>query len=453
MRRRAFTLTELLVALAVTVVVLLAVASIFAITTQTASQAAAAAEVQALADRFARQLRDDLAAVDPARSVLVIVGRTQLAAQDEARRQAGVAWRVLVGDPDAVPGDFNPDDATRVSDPRQTQYSDPRADILMFFADEELPSAAPPRGTPAGEPHRSLQNGARLGPVQIVYGHAALADVSRQRGSLVWAVRHIETDRPRQIMSAIPARRWVLARRVVLIHENPLVPGPGGFPFNAWPRILRMYDPDVTIAADVVDYALSDPQVGLLPLLSVPAAVGASPYRFESDAGWAAYRDGILKLLYPPLADERRVHHVATVAVQAPPDIESNQSLVALPGCAWFEVQFLMPEDPRNSRLHPDPAARAAEPRWISVEPGRTYVFVPDSPQTRALLASQTDARGRPTNRLAQFGLVVPGPQLDTVENRIIRLWPYAIRVTVRVFDRQGRLEEPLVRTVTHWFE
>ena len=466
--RRAFTLVELLVALAVTVVVLLAVATIFGITSQTASQSAAVSEVQALADRFARRLRDDLDAIDPASSVLVVVGRTQLAARTEEDRQAGLAWRLLTGDPQAVPGNFDP----RLTIPNRpdSQYSDPRADLLMFFADMQLPSVAPARQPPGDPLQKALRQGARIGPVQIVYGHASLA-VATPRGTdrFDWSDPvHIETAQPDRQFSPLPLTRWVLARRVLLLDQAAAVNAGAGVPVfrpDTWAdrRVFRLWTPNDRIAADVAGFNLTGPG-GLLEWLESEAARDAvarpdvtsarvlqSPYAFGG-----LVRRALDQMLYGPLPADQRFHHVATVVEQPPPGLDSNLALQALSGCAWFEVQFLMPEDPRNSPLYPDPAATASEPRWLSVEPGRTYVFVPDSPAMRTAVASEVQANGRPLagTRLAQFGLVIPPPVgQDTVENRIIRLWPYAIRVTVRVFDRTGRLEQPVVRTVTHWFD
>lgn len=464
---RGFTLVELLVALAVTVVVLLAVATIFGITSETASKSAAVADVQALADRFARRLREDLDAIDPARSVLVIVGRTQLAARTEEQRRAGVAYRALTGDPENVPANFNPQ--LTVPNRDDSQYSDPRADILMFFADMELPSVAPARRSPGDPLQRALREGARLGPVQIVYGHASLAEVTpRGTDQFDWSDPvHIETQQPQTQFSPLPLTRWILARRVVLLDQAGFTPlGASGlplFPADVWPRIRRMWSRDARRAADVVAYNLTGPG-GLLAWIEARAGEDAadqrpadgarvlqSPYRFRG-----VLRRALEQMLYGPANTDQRFHHVATVVEQPPPGLDSNLALQALGGCAWFEVQFLMPEDPRNSPLHPDPAARASEPRWLSVAPGQTYVFVPDSPAMRSAVASlvRFDGRPLPNTRLAQFGRVIPPPEApDTVENRIVRLWPYAIRVTVRVFDRTGRLETPVVRTVTHWFD
>jgi len=305
--------------------------------------------------------------------------------------------------------------------------------------------------------------------VQIVYGHASLAEaMPRGRDQFDWSDPvHIETQQPDRQFSPLPLTRWILARRVVLLDQAGFVPlGANGlplFPADAWPRIRRLWTRDARRAADVVAFDLSGPG-GLLAWLQMGADQDAafprpadgslvlqSPYRYRGP-----FRRALDLMLYGPAAPDQRFHHVATVVERPPPGLDSNLALRALSGCAWFEVQFLMPEDPRNSPLHPDPGARASEPRWLSVEPGQTYVFVPDSPAMRTAVASQVGPDGRPlpNTRLAQFGRVISPPEgPDTVENRILRLWPYAIRVTVRVFDRQGRLEEPVVRTVTRWFE
>ena len=37
--------------------------------------------------------------------------------------------------------------------------------------------------------------------------------------------------------------------------------------------------------------------------------------------------------------------------------------------------------------------------------------------------------------------------------NRAIRMWPYAIRITIRAIDQRGRLEEPIARSVVHRFD
>ena len=74
-RRRAFTLTEMLVALAVMVLAMAMVTTVFSVTTKTASTSAAIADVEALSRNFADQITQDLEYCDPSQSILVIHGR------------------------------------------------------------------------------------------------------------------------------------------------------------------------------------------------------------------------------------------------------------------------------------------------------------------------------------------------------------------------------------------
>ena len=188
-----------------------------------------------------------------------------------------------------------------------------------------------------------------------------------------------------------------------------------------------------------------------------PPAPLLRPYDFDT---WPhnGLHDSIDLLLYRNgLAAN---HHIATVVQNPPADLRSNLGVHMLPGCAWFQVEFLMPEDPRNSLDYaPDPdnntiSHRFDMPRWTQVQPGRTYVFVPDTAASRDVVASQVWAPTEGT-RFDDFALVVPPAAggANTVANRRIRMWPYAIRITVRVFDPRGRLEAPIVRSIVHRFD
>jgi hypothetical protein len=167
------------------------------------------------------------------------------------------------------------------------------------------------------------------------------------------------------------------------------------------------------------------------------------------------------ELLFGPQSRNRDDRHFATVLNDPPADLRSNLGVQFLPGCAWFQVEFLMPEDPRNALDHPDQTQRSAMPRWVEVpDDGTTYVFVPDTSENRALIARDgldpLTRNVRPGTRLFDFKRVdtTLGPlEIDKLSNRRVRLWPYAIRVTVRVFDTHGRLAEPLVRSFVHRFD
>jgi hypothetical protein len=44
-------------------------------------------------------------------------------------------------------------------------------------------------------------------------------------------------------------------------------------------------------------------------------------------------------------------------------------------------------------------------------------------------------------------------PGETPLTHRRIRTWPYAIRVTVRVYDERNRLSSPIVRSLVHRFD
>jgi prepilin-type N-terminal cleavage/methylation domain-containing protein len=488
---RGFTLTEMLVALAVMVLALAMVTSVFSVTTKTAATSAAIADVEAVVSNFADHLQQDLEWCDPSQSILVIHGRTQAAALTEDLRQAGQYYRVMTGDPGLV-------DATQ--DPRFTatpppQYSDPRADILMFFTNRPTASKAPATSTTLvpGSFQEKLQRGAEVSPIQVVYGHAAL-DTAVQVGS-VWqfagALQHIETDSP-TVLSPLPAARWQLARRATALDPNTAGLDPRNGFVNTYggeqetARIVRCYSTNANFAGDAAHLNLSDYLSLFAPGINQWDGTAHnlalwSPYQVACAAGyaglppphgslrWSATESGwVYNVLYPGGVENDHRHHVATVIEQPPAALADNLGVQLAPGCVWFQVEFLLPEDPRNGLDHPLSDQRRDTPRWVPVQPGQTYVFVPDSQENRDLVRSQIVGGGllpdQPVSpsRLQTFAQVVPPSGttppvnyagLNTLRNREVRLWPYAIRATIRVIDQRGRLEEPIVRSVVHRFD
>lgn len=486
--RGGFTLVEMLVSLAVLTVALAVVTTAFSLTTRTATQAAALSEIEARLREFSRELKADLEGVDPAQSVLVLVGRTQAAAATPDELAAGRFKRFLVGDPnDDSLANYQPQFATSVDN--EEHYSDPRADLMMFFSNRRVPSAAPPlEPSPAwNSPNKAYQDGVEYGPVQVVYGHAAI-DTAVQTGvaagiptyDFAGAERHIDvavdnTNDPAKL-SNLPLTAWHLARRQAIL--EPVYTNAGGFntlaiDWNTGPaatsdalndadsRLLRCAPSTAQVAGrwwpgDVAPFNLP----AFLKFLSSPANAVRRPYSGVS-GGWTNTlldSQHIHGILYA--GGDAENHHIATVIPNPPPDLRYNLGVQMLPGCGWFQVEFLMPEDPRNSVAHPGYQLSAAgagvtwarddAPRWVPVEPGETYVFVPDSAENRLRIASQA------SGRVDDFAFVVPPGQPGfnaTAENRRFRLWPYAIRVTVQVFDPQARMTEPLNYTVVHRFE
>ncbi len=519
----AFTLIETLVSLAVLVIAISIVTGVFALTSKTAAQATAVANAEAALRGFFLELEEDLRGVDPAESVLVIVGRTQKAARTPDELRAALAnqasqtpaWRVLVGDPKNLPNNYDArfvDDVTGDTMPDGSPiYSDPRADVLMFFTERPLSSNAPPTSNSlAGGPDTafqySLQLGSKVSPAQVVYGHGSFATLAPLGGGAYsWsAPQHIEVTAGNQNtdISPIAASEWTLTRRVALPEPAPSGSAAGGpglvsppaftgdgagtdYSSDDFLRITRGYcDPFVEggLAGDSVVNRANSVYRGEFDFLSYLAYFGPydpgtgmptglaerSPYDIEdvvsgpgSLGAWTLSGGRNANLIYNVLYPGGRTarHHVTTIVRDCPPELQSNRALQILPGCAWFQVEFLMPEDPRNAPDHPLSQQRNDLPRWVEVPPGQTFAFVPDSPENRALVEQQIGADGAAVggSRLDTFGRLIPPVSpfgaADVPSNRRVRLWPYAIRVTVRVFDPDGKLDEPLVRSMIHRFD
>lgn len=473
--RRAFTLVEMLVSLGVLAVVLAIIGVVFVVTTNTTRQAAAYSEAQRWVRQFTDQLAQDLRQIDPSNSVLVLVGRTVPAALTPADIEAGRFYRVLVGDPRGVqPPNYDPATAPAVD--TGGHYSDPRADILLFITNRETASQAPPPNPTPGTVGQAAARGARFSPTLALYGHASFADP-------VWTgtgyqypnpgqERHIQQmrDRPAGDCSILPANQWHLSRRATSLHRDPrvLVPGlPNTQLFPAartrLPRCEWYSDAGHPMPGDAAYFDLPFFLETLGPDYFTPSPAGADPYNFPNYPWTTSTYNSIHSLLYAATEPQPpRNYHVTTVIPNPPAELASNLGVHLLPGCAWFQVEFLMPEDPRNSvEYAPAPAAGVAQrtdmPRWTAVEDGRTYVFVPDAQANRDAVMRQVDQFGVPLtgSRLARFAQVIPpsmGGENNAV-NRKVRMWPYAIRVTVRVFDPQGRLREPIERSVIYRFE
>jgi prepilin-type N-terminal cleavage/methylation domain-containing protein len=479
-RRAAFTLVEMLVSLAVLAVALAVVGVVFSVTTRTASQSAAYAEVHGRVREFVRQIKEDLNACNPAESVLVLVGRTQAASLTQPDLEAGKFHRTLLGDPAAV-ADYDPEYAPAI-DPNGV-YSDPRADLLMFFTNRPTPSAAVDPNDPniATSPYAL---GVKFSPIRVVYGHAAIAQPQwigttytfPLASALPPAMQHIEQTITvsGRVMSRLPANRWHLGRLGTIVDPNAIAGTTwfsnnargGGADPGAVPGGIPYYEGSTPLPGDaaVLDRAAFLAKCSNLAVLTGPTA----PYNYPG-APWSSVAglvNDIDSLVYGDPALGTAMHHVATVLDELPVDLKSNLAVQMLPGCAWFQVEFLMPEDPRNSVTYSSPnpndptfSQRSDMPRWTQVTPGSTYVFVPDTHENRQAIINQfLDAPTEPTNRLWDYARKDQDRALhawtaDAVSQRIIRLWPYAIRVTVRAWDSRGVLPEPIVRSVVHRFE
>ncbi len=476
--RRGFSLLEMLVSLAVLVVALLVVSNIFALTAQTARSAVAISDVQRRVRDFLYTLEQDLNGINPAESILILSGATQAAARSEEKRDAEQFERFLVGDPADVPRGFDPVFSTSV-DPSTDQYSDPRTDILAFLTNRALQSKSPAINDVSGSGpeqrfQQAIQNGARSAPNLVVYGHAAI-DVP---DGITWPatgneIHPINPPGGRDQLSDLPLTQWHLARRATLIRNRSVttlnVAGIAPtFPAGSGPLEFRRAEPTALTAGDTASWSLD----GLLDVYIAggneagpPAfpAPTASPYLFPSGTGWSPVRENLVWQMLYQASGQNNNRHVATVFNSPPPAMSGNLAVHGLPGCVWFQVEFLLPEDPRNAADHPVAAWRDDQPRWVEVRPDDTYVFVPDTAENRAaIIAQSTTVAGLNGlvpiggQRLSTFGQVVPpggAGYADIAENRNVRTWPYAIRITVRVLDPDGVLATPVERSLVHRFD
>lgn len=451
MRRRAFTLVEMMVSLAVLTLALSVVGVVFSITTRSAGQAAAYSEALHWARQAAEQLKADLAQCDPSASLLVLVGRTQragLTADDVAAQRY---LRVLTGTPEQKLSDG----AEAVGFQTPAGYSEPRADILAFITNRPMASVAPPLNPPIGDPYAG---GARLAPALVVYGHAALGEAGWNGANFLWpqTVRHIQNNND---MSPIPAAEWHLARRATILRQD-----------DTEPYYFDGDEPASIVACRALDQTPGDAATlnlaGLLAELERRnyARYLYGPYEiYDEDRDLQTWVDG---LLYGPPGGAPRRHVATVIAPEVPVELRSNLGVHLVTGCTWFQVEFLVPEDPRGSAEYSAiltgsgaGARRAGLALWTPVEDGQTYVFIPDTRANREqIVRGNIAAGGQPLGRLAQFARIDQEPDrdddgIDVVASRRIRLWPYAIRVTFHVYDPRGRLKDPIVRTVVHRFE
>jgi len=460
----AFTLVEMLVSLAVLSLALTVVGVVFTVTVDTTRQAAAYSEVQNRMRHLVREIQEDLAACNPSRSVLLLVGRTQPAALTQADLDARRFHRVLIGDPAQATG-YDPETAPLAND----QYSDPRADILMFLTDRPTVSKAPPLDpTTSGDLAQAAREGARFSPTMVVYGHAALAQPSFDGVNFDYPAAasgvHIQNTIAGTTLSRIPADQWHLSRRATIIAptRDDITPP---LPLSTVARdAVVVGRPHLntflgTLPGDVVAFDLPRFFRMLEPMggwqyLDEPA-VYKRPYQFGTVTSLPTWdlriRDRVESLLYAGWPGAANVRHMATVVPNPPVELAGNLGLHMLPGCAWFQVEFLMPEDPRNSLEYDttnpydlSTAQRHDMPRWTQVRPGDGYLFVPNTPPNCDAIVGSL--------READFGRLNPVLP-DIAANKRFRTWPYAIRITVRAYDPRGRLAEPLVRVIEHRFD
>jgi len=438
-RRRAFSLVELVVAMGVLLLMFSLAGTVFNQTIQSTGQARALIDVSQSLRAFEQTLREDLENVVPG-SVMLIQANPVNAYWTQQGREA---------DNDGNP-DPDLDGYPHLSDPAREDAGgnmiQPRADILMFFTARKGTSYVHPGVT------SNLQ--------QVVYGHAEL-------GEYVWKDDKYdfqpgltafpeEKDYPSPTaVSRVPAEQWHLARRgVLLLPTNP--DSQNRPPDLGDPSILRSEN-DVVEGFNLLQHAQT-------PWSDSPWSL---PAIFDDALPFARSR---LDPTSPaPLAD-RLGHYFlpncASFKVEWTLNPRSDFVGGRLDGTRevyWFDPGRFDPDDPAGHPLAELEVARDAatgqlEANLNSLLDDRTEHpdgLPPYSLSDRFLGQRLTDDPDRGWPELAlEFGAqpsdvrpntVSFGPRRrsDTAEIVPEDIFPAALRITIDVFDSERRLERP----------
>ncbi|MHC5112329.1 MAG: hypothetical protein ACYTHJ_20930 [Planctomycetota bacterium] len=199
-RRTAFSLAELVVSVGVLVLLLAMAGQVMSLTVTATGQAQALAEVNQQLRILEQTLRSDLARIDRDNALMLIKSHAINAYWTADGRDADGNSNPLDGYPHGV-------DRERSNPVNPEFLIPPRADILMFFTEREATSNI----------HPSVRSGLQ----QVVYGHAEFGEYTPE-GLFTDLDRIEQYPEDASTYFSIPAERWLLARRSVLL--SPTVP-------------------------------------------------------------------------------------------------------------------------------------------------------------------------------------------------------------------------------------
>jgi type II secretory pathway pseudopilin PulG len=505
-RRPAFSLAELVVALGILVVMLALAGQVFNFTVQSTGQATALVEINQRLRALEQSLREDLRYVIPGQSLLLIQGNPVNAYWTEDQQLA---------DNDGNPANGYP----RIKDPDREFIQDnetlplpPRADILMFFTSRRQQSYVDPSVT------ASVQ--------QVVYGHAELGEYTpitqggagndpayQFRGILEEPIYPVDTTGyPDPVeVSRIPASRWHLARRNVLIAPQYR------------PRVDPPRNPNGTEEPSIIDSPVGkfdDLRVlrGMTDIIAhfrLTDTTQIQPFDYDNDVQRPARFDESMPApqldvfvgswqLPRIFAFKRAPYARSQLDPNPPPAFAGRLGHYLMPHCASFKVEWTL--DPKSSFV----AGRMdglTEVLWF--DPGHVETHYDPDPSKDDPLKALADAIERAEdandqellNRLRNllenrsthpdgfrysladrfrsnaFQGTVSNPDLDVPWPPLSRIYgnegranmvaftatrrvgdpeedrnefvpddvfPNALRITVDVFDPQGRLERPI---------
>jgi len=436
-RRSGFTLMELMVAVAILLAVLALIGTIFATVSKAGGNATSMATLHRQLSQVAEIIERDLQYTSPGPGGAPI----------------GIAGRII------------PAHETQRDRDLRNAPTPHRADTLMLFT------------TAAQDPIYPISTDlAALS--QVVYGHADFGKFNVATGQIdLTTIRQLE-DTSIPIDQRQPASQWHLARRVIRFLAGPPTEPP---PREEYPPFGHLTDPQfLTGEAEVHWGSISEvkamfpelfPEGGLL-LQFADKKLGGTQDGFPApncfykellyngnlfyehllyngnlfgrgtDGGWENLLTGEdleswLEPLYTSFDNLRQsVFYDCTAPADTPrrsvidpkPPLGVPYALRwnFLPACSEFKVEYTY-DNPRELALTGNPInPRPTTPiRWYSVPDGGQIIW------SGLSVNPKEDASSDPA-------LTDP------------RRWPRAIRITLRVWDSAGRLNEPVTRTIVH---
>ncbi len=425
--RAGFTLIELVVSIGLLVLMMALAGQVFTLSIDSTGQATALIEVSQSLRMLENTLREDLAGINPYRSMLVIVANPidayWTAAQQEIdfdgnpangyRHDLDPERDDLIG-PDGIA--INGDEGINNNPPPPYRLQNPRADILMFFTSRKVTSVIYP------DISSNL--------AQVVYGHAELNELqSDGTWRDLWAPGRNQFPMPGAVppnnVFDPPAETWHLARRSVVIvdaHEDTFTPVGDDIPPS----------PDEGPPGGGA-YPLSDGMIDIIAQnettnnrLFFEQAVINGPPTFAILTQWA--KRSRMDLTPPPSAADRLGHYFLPKCASF--KVEWGLSHSGVPGA----VVWVDPSDIAGSVVAQFIASEVAPTDLVHAEFLGGGRF--DPADTNAEVG--TDWSVGTTHMFFARDFAGGNPDMSDP------FFPKALRITVDVFDRAGKFTRPM---------
>ncbi len=488
-RRPAFSLAELVVAVGILVLMMSLAGQVFNFTVQSTGQALALTDINRQLRMLEELLREDLKTVQPGQSMIFIQSNPTNAYWTEDDREADADNNPMNG------YDHEPDPQRERED---GNIISPRADLLMIFTSRQSNSFVNP--SISSHLQQVVYGHADLGeyiPNPNYQAGPGSQPFIFNPGLDAFPINQLNASYPDpQLVSPIPAQQWHLARRnVLLLSTPPTEPTLQGVvwwnKFNNEPNIIAnlLADPRLLQGEfDVVgDFAYE--QLVLTPYQTVdqwylPKVFGDMDQKTYAE--WdKPFERSQLDPTPPAFISDRLGHYLISNCASFKVEWTLNPRSEFVAGrlnnmkeTYWFDPGAIdavngMPnpanDDPlktiqeeidalknsnkavdvlKHDRLkslladlknHSDNRPYSLANRFRSHEMNQdlTFDWTPLSPDKRANMIAFM------ANLPKQFDMD-PRPGFSTIEDIPDDMFPTALRITVDVFDREGRLDRPI---------